>query len=87
MPLPPSHANHPLFDSAWQVLHGMGIRRDGHLVAIHDPRWEDACSEVVVALLEERDPVEAARAGLATERRHAVRSIALQYVEHMPLAG
>jgi hypothetical protein len=87
VPLPQSHANHPLFDSAWEVLHGMGIRRDGHLVSIHDPRWEDACSEVVVALLEKRDPVEAAREVLATEKRHSARSIALQHVEHMALAG
>jgi hypothetical protein len=87
VPLPPSHANHPLFDFAWEVLHRVGIRRDAHLVAIHDPRWEDACSEVVVALLEGRDPVEAARAVLATERRHAARSIALQQVEHLLLAG
>jgi hypothetical protein len=87
VPLPPSHANHPLFDAAWKVLHRIGVRRDTHLVAIRDPRWEDACSEVVVALLEGRDPVDAAREVLATERRHAVRSIALQHVEHLRLAG
>jgi hypothetical protein len=87
VPLPPSHADHPLFDSAWDVLDRIGIRRDSHLVAIRDPRWEDACSEVVVALLEGRDPVEAARNVMATEKRHAVRSIALQHVEHLPLTG
>jgi len=86
-PLPPSHANHPLFDSAWEVLNRIGVRRDSHLVAIKDPRWEDACSEVVVALLEGRDPVEAAREVLAAEKRHATRSIALQDVEHLALAG
>ena len=87
VPLPPSHAHHPLFDRAWEVLHHLGIRRDAHLVSIRDPRWEDACSEVVVALLEGRDPVEAARAVMATERRHAVRSIPLQDVEFLPLTG
>ena len=63
------------------------MRRDSHLVAIKDPRWEDACSEVVVALLEGRDPVEAAREVLAAEKLHATRSIALQDVEHLALAG
>jgi hypothetical protein len=76
-----------LFDAAWKVLHRIGVRRDTHLVAIRDPRWEDACSEVVLALLEGRDPHEAARELLATEMRHAARSIALQHVEHLPLAG
>jgi hypothetical protein len=72
VPLPPSHAHHPLFDKAWEILHAMGVRRDDHLVVVHDPRWEDACSEAVLALLEGRDAQEAARAVLAVERRHAI---------------
>ena len=58
------------------MLHRLGIRRDAHLVAIRDPRWEDACSEVVLALIEGRDPVEAARDVMATEKRHAARTVA-----------
>src|SRR6185295_16887412 len=77
VPLPPSHAHHALFDEAWSVLHRLGIRRDTHLVAIRDPRWEDACSEVVLALIEGRDPEEAAREVMTTEKRHAARSIRL----------
>jgi hypothetical protein len=61
-----------LFDKAWEILHAMGVRRDDHLVVVHDPRWEDACSEAVLALLEGRDAQEAARAVLAVERRHAI---------------
>jgi hypothetical protein len=87
VPLPPSHAFHPLFDRAWEVLHQLGIRRDAHLITIRDPRWEDACSEVVVALLEGRDPVEAARDLMAAEWRHAARSVALHDVAYLPLAG
>jgi hypothetical protein len=87
VPLPPSHAHHPLFDAAWEVLHRLGIRRDAHLVAIHDPRWEDACSEVVLALLEGRDPAGAAREVLASEKRHAARSIPLWRLDQIPVAG
>ena len=87
MPLPPSHAHHPLFDEAWKVLHPLGIRRDAHLVAIRDPRWEDACSEVVLALIEGRDPVAAAREVMATEKRHAVRAVALRNLDQLALAG
>ena len=87
MPLPPSHAQHPLFDEAWQVLHPLGIRRDAHLVAIRDPRWEDACSEVVLALIEGRDPVAAAREVMATEKRHAVRAVELRNLDQLALAG
>ncbi len=68
LPLPPSHSRHPLFEQAWEVLHRLGIRRDDHLVVIHDPCWEDACSEAVLALLEGRDPAEAARRVLADAR-------------------
>ena len=49
----------------------MGIRRDDHLAVIHDPRWEDACSEAVLAILEGRDARAAVQVSLATERRHA----------------
>ena len=87
MPLPPSHAHHPLFDEAWKVLHPLGIRRDAHLVAIRDPRWEDACSEVVLALIEGRDPVAAAREVMATEKRHAVRAVAFTNLDQLALAG
>ena len=87
MPLPPSHAQHPLFDRAWEILDRLGIRRDSHLVAIHDPRWEDVCSEVVLALIEGRDPIAAARAVLATERRHAARSVALGDLDLLPATG
>ncbi len=68
-PLPPSHADHPLFERAWAVLHRLGVRRDDHLAVIHDARWEDTCSEVVLALLEGRDAEAAARETLAAERR------------------
>ena len=85
--MPPSHAHHPLFDRAWEILHRLGIRRDSNLVAIHDPRWEDACSEVVLALLEDRDPIAAARAVLATERRHAARSVVLGDLDRLASTG
>jgi hypothetical protein len=71
-PLPPSHAHHPLFDAAWAILDRLGVRRDDHLAAIHDTRWEDACSEAVLALLEGRDAMAAARAVIARARREAV---------------
>jgi hypothetical protein len=87
MPLPPSHAHHPLFDEAWKVLHNLGIRRDAHLIAIRDPRWEDACSEVVLALIEGRDPEVAAREVMATEKRHAVRTVALRNLDQLAMAG
>jgi hypothetical protein len=87
VPLPQSHAHHPLFDEAWKVLHRLGIRRDAHLVAIRDPRWEDACSEVVLALIEGRDPAAAAREVMTTERRHAARSIPLWDLDQLALAG
>ena len=87
VPLPPSHAHHPLFDEAWKVLHRMGIRRDAHLVAIRDPRWEDACSEVVLALIEGRDPAEAARELMATEKRLAANTVALQNLDQLALAS
>jgi hypothetical protein len=86
VPVPPSHTHHPLFDAAWEVLHRLGIRRDAHLIAIHDPRWEDACSEVVLAILEGRDPAGAAREVIATEKRHAARAIPLWRLE-VTLAG
>jgi hypothetical protein len=41
-------------------------------VAIRDTRWEEACSEAVLAILEGRDAEHAARAVLAAERRFAV---------------
>ena len=84
VPLPPSHAHHALFDRAWEVLHRIGVRRDDHLGAIHDPRWEDACSEAVLALLEGRDPEAAARAILATERRVAFLSVRIDDLERLP---
>ena len=87
VPLPPSHAHHHLFDEAWKVLHGVGIRRDTHLVAIRDPRWEDACSEVVLALIEGRDPVKAARDVMATEKRHAARTVAFRNLDQLALPG
>ncbi len=68
-PLPRSHADHPLFERAWAILHRLGIRRDDHLAVIHDQRWEEACSEVVLALIEGRDPTVAAREVIARERR------------------
>jgi hypothetical protein len=71
VPLPPSHAHHPLFDEAWLILRRLGVRRDDHLVAIRDTRWEEACSEAVLAILEGRDAETAARAVLAMERRFA----------------
>jgi hypothetical protein len=87
VPVPPSHTEHPLFDAAWQVLHQIGVRRDSHLVTIRDPRWEDACSEAVLALIEGRDPAAAAREVLAVERRHAARSVALSDLDRLALAG
>lgn len=87
VPLPPSHAHHPLFDAAWEVLHRLGIRRDAHLVTIHDPRWEDACSEAVLAIMEGRDPASAARDVMATERAHSARSIPLDHLDWIALAG
>jgi hypothetical protein len=87
VPLPPSHAEHPLFDTAWEVLEQLGIRRDSHLVAIRDPRWEDACSEAVLALIEGRDPASAAREVLAVERRHAARSVALRDLDRLASAS
>ena len=84
VPLPPSHAHHALFDRAWEVLHRIGIRRDDHLGSIHDPRWEDACSEAVLAILEGRDPEAAARAVLATERRLSVLSVRIADLERLP---
>jgi hypothetical protein len=72
VPLPRSHEHHPLFDAAWAILDRLGIRRDDHLAAIHDTRWEDACSEAVLALLEGRDPMAAARAVIAKARQEAV---------------
>ena len=73
-----------LFDRAWEVLHRIGVRRDDHLGAIHDPRWEDACSEAVLAILEGRDPEAAARAVLATERRLSVLSVRIADLERLP---
>jgi hypothetical protein len=87
VPLPPSHVHHPLFDEAWKVLHRLGIRRDAHLVAIRDPRWEDACSEVVLALIEGRDPEEAAREVMATEKGHAARTVVFSNLDQFALAG
>ena len=87
VPLPPSHVHHHLFDEAWKVLHRLGIRRDAHLVAIRDPRWEDACSEVVLALIEGRDPEEAAREVMANEKRHAARTVAFRNLDQLALAG
>ena len=87
MPLPPSHVHHPLFDEAWKVLHRLGIRRDAHLVAIRDPHWEDACSEVVLALIEGRDPEEAARDVMATEKGYAARTVAFNNLDDLALAG
>lgn len=83
VPLPPSHSRHPLFEQAWEVLHRLGIRRDDHLVVIHDPRWEDACSEAVLALLEGRDPAEAARRVLADARALARREAPLLDVDRL----
>jgi hypothetical protein len=56
-------------------------------VAIHDPRWEDVCSEVVVALLEGRDAVAAARATLARERTHAAVSVPLLDLDRLAATG
>ncbi len=69
------------------MLHAIGVRRDDHLIAIHDPRWEDACSEVVVALLEGRDATEAARRTLAADRRHAAVTIALDDLDRLGATG
>ena len=85
--LPQTHSQHPLFDEAWNVLHRLGIRRDAHLAAIRDPRWEDACSEVVLALIEGRDPAAAAREVMMTERRHAARSVPIWDLDQLALAG
>lgn len=71
-PLPVSHSGHPLFDEAWAVLQRMGIRRDEHLQVIHDQLWEEACSEAVLAIIQDRDPEAAVRAVLATERRFRI---------------
>jgi hypothetical protein len=84
VPLPQSHAHHALFDRAWEILNRLGVRRDDHLVAIHDPRWEDACSEAVLAMLEGRDPEAAARSVLATERRLAILSVRFDDLEWLP---
>ena len=84
VPLPPSHAHHALFDRAWEVLHRLGVRRDDHLASIHDPRWEDACSEAVLAILEGRDPEAAARRVLATERRLSILSVRIDDLERLP---
>jgi hypothetical protein len=87
VPLPPSHAHHPLFDKAWEVLHDIGIRRDDHLAVIHDPRWEDACSEAVLAILEGRDAEAAVRSTMATERRHAALTVALDDLDRLATAS
>lgn len=86
-PLPPTHTAHPLFDQAWRVLDRLGIRRDDHLATIHDPRWEDACSAVVLALVEGRDGTEAAREVLAVERRHAAKSVRIDDLDRLDAAG
>jgi hypothetical protein len=65
----------------------MGIRRDDHLALIHDPRWEDACSEAVLAILEGRDPEAAARSVLAVERRLAILSVRMDDLERLPAGG
>jgi hypothetical protein len=81
--VPASHAHHPLFERAWDVLRAIGIRRDDHLVAIRDTRWEDACSEAVLALIEGRDPEAAVRALLSTERAFAARHLPLDHPDRL----
>jgi hypothetical protein len=81
--LPASHAHHPLFERAWEVLRAIGIRRDDHLVTIRDTRWEDACSEAVLALIEGRDPEAAVRTLLLAERSFATRHLPLDHPDRL----
>lgn len=81
--LPASHAHHPLFERAWEVLRVIGIRRDDHLVTIRDTRWEDACSEAVLALIEGRDPEAAVRTLLSAERGFAARHLPLDHPDRL----
>jgi hypothetical protein len=76
-----------LFDEAWKVLPPPGHPPRRAPRPIRDPRWEDACSEVVLALIEGRDPAAAARDVMTTERRHAARSIPLWDLDQLTLAG
>jgi len=81
--LPASHAHHPLFERAWEILREIGIHRDDHLTTIRDTRWEDACSEAVLALIEGRDPEAAVRTTLAAERRFAARHLPLDHPDRL----
>lgn len=69
-PIPDSHTGHPLFGAAARLLARLGIHRDSYLNTIHDPLWEDAASEVVLAILEGRSPTTAARRWIADERQY-----------------
>jgi hypothetical protein len=65
-PIPCLHLGHELFEQARRVV---GPKRTS-LVSLHDPLHEDLLSEATLALLEGRDPSEAARAYRARERAY-----------------
>lgn len=52
-------------------------------MTIRDTRWEDACSEAVLALIEGRDPEAAVRTLLSAERGFAARHLPLDHPDRL----
>lgn len=74
IPLPPLHdpAAHPLFAEAWRLIPSVSP-----LTVFADPLPEDLRSEVVLALLEGRDPLAAATRYRRIERAWGYRTCVL----------
>lgn len=66
-PIPPLHCGHEIFIEA-KAIADRFARRDTRIVYCN-PLWEDTVSEVVLALIERRDPAAAARSFAVAERR------------------
>lgn len=51
------HTGHALFDKAREIV---GPRR-GSLISLYDPLYDDLLSEATLALIDNRDPIEAVK--------------------------
>jgi hypothetical protein len=71
--VPPLHQGHELFDQARQ----MAALTNGFKYYKH-PFYDDLISEIVLALIEHRDPQEARRRFLRTERTWGFRCLPLE---------